>query len=195
MYELWKYVLYLLVALGVVAAGLWLLGGKNQEYSTDLLIEAPPDVVFPYLTDAKQLKKWAAGFVETQSLSGKPNEEGATARTVIEGENGHLEFVDTILRFDENEMLSVRSQNSAVTSTAIYRLEAKEKATLLNYTVKKSYKGIARLLIPFQKDTVQARIASEALSLKKLIEQDRNGRPGGEPRTDDAGGSESSEPP
>jgi hypothetical protein len=80
MYELWKYVLYLLIAAGVAGSGLWMIGGKKKEYSTDLLIEAPPKVVFDYLTKPELMKQWNDSLISTEQLTGSPNEVGSTAR-------------------------------------------------------------------------------------------------------------------
>ena len=48
-----------ILLLSVIAvAVLWILGGKQTEFSTALSIDAPPEVIFPYLTQPEQLKSW-----------------------------------------------------------------------------------------------------------------------------------------
>ena len=59
-----KFIMWFLIIAGVTTSGLWIAGGKNNEYSTALEIDDAPDMVFSFLTEPKKLKTWVTGLLE-----------------------------------------------------------------------------------------------------------------------------------
>jgi len=71
-----KIALTISLVLVIVGAVLWSLGGKQSEYSTRLSIAAPPEAIFPYLTQPDRLKSWTDGLVEVSEFRPMPKVDG-----------------------------------------------------------------------------------------------------------------------
>jgi hypothetical protein len=165
----------MIVTIAVVAgAGLWMLGGKQVEYSTALQIDASPEVVFTYLTDPDRHKDWAAGLSEVGAF--KPNTPAngnpvrmTTPRVVtVDGQSKYFE--DEVLRYEPEKVLSVKSSNPTLILTSIFLLEPRESQTHLSYRVKRANSGLGRFIAPLRKDLIQTQIDADIRRLKELIE-------------------------
>ena len=100
----------LFIGLILAVVCLWFIGGKKQEYTTTVLINASPEVVFSYLTDVDLMKRWLPGLVAVEPISDVPFQVGSKSRTTFEENGERVEYEEEILRFQENETLSVCAQ-------------------------------------------------------------------------------------
>lgn len=166
--------LLMLFCIGVIVAAvcLWLIGGKKQAFDALVSIDAPPNVVFKYLTDCEQRKRWQVGLYECRTTSDTENTVGSRGITVLEIEGEQVEFQEEILRYQENEFLSVRAIGANEISTAIFRLEPLQGSTNFTYKVKAEPTGFSRLMAPFAEPATQERIDDEVLKLKRLVEEE-----------------------
>jgi hypothetical protein len=186
MRSLTRFLLFLLLLAMIAAAALWIIGGKKDEYSISLVIDAHPNQVFPYLTQPDLLKQWASGLVQVEEL--RPLADGSnrtikTTRIVVDQSGKRTAFEDEVLRHSENEAVTVQSSNAAQVITAIYQLDLKDnRKTVLTHRVKVSNVGIGRLLGPLQRDDVKSQMENEARQLKELVETNE---PQWEPSTAD----------
>lgn len=169
-----KLVVSVLVITAVSAVGLWLVGGKKQEYSAAIEIDASPDVVFNYLTDPEKQKSWIKGLSEVARHQSNTDEDGASRRItttrVISVDGQETRFEDQVLRFDLDRSLTVRSSNSDQIVTAIFQLEPRDEQTSMMYRLNRVSCGINRFLAPLSNDTTQSRIDDEIRKLKQLVE-------------------------
>ena len=168
--------LSLTIVLLVVAAGLWIIGGKKNEYATETTINASPESVFPYLTQAGHMKKWVSGLTNVEDLTPlKENDNGVrggkkTLRVVKDDEGNQTRYDDEVIRFEDGKAVSVQSTNSSEKVTRIFQLDLNEGKTVLNYRVKTENAGIGRMTAVFQKNDYGSQIESEARKLKELVE-------------------------
>lgn len=162
----------MLGALGVAAV--WILGGKQREYSTGLEIKAAPESVFYLLTNPDAQKKWSSGLeVVGQYTSAENSSVGETvktARVVKDAAGNQTTFEDQVIRFEQNKSLSVQSVNSSGVMTSIYQLEAKDGQTYLTYRVKQDHTGLGRFWAPLVEDNTQLKIDGDIRKLKEIAE-------------------------
>lgn len=174
-----KLLITLLIVAGVAASSLWIIGGKKNEYSTSLVIDAQPQQVFPYLTQPDLLKSWIDGLAEVSELVKPPEEKlpspAVTTPRVFRSANGkQIRFQDEIIRFDPDKLVSVQSRNGSHVITSIYQLELKEdNKTSLTYRVKTANRGVGRFLAPLNSTNIQEQMENDARSLKELVEKNR----------------------
>ncbi len=171
-----KIVLWILLIAAIATSALWIMGGKRNEYSSALVIDADPPTVFSFLVEPEKLKGWVKGLSRVEQI--EPNEEingilvvNTQSRTVVVDGKATL-FEDEVLRFGEDTNLTVKSTNSKIALTSIFKLEPQDNRTLLTYRVKTLNRGIGRLLAPLSKDETQSRIDEELRRLKELVESD-----------------------
>lgn len=171
-----KLVLWISIITAVVAIGLWLVGGKKQEYSAAIQIEASPDVVFAYLTEAEKHKSWITGLAHVERLESNSDENGdpkrITTTRVISLNGKKSRFEDEVIRFEPDESLTVRSSNNDQAITSIYSLRPRDSQTYFTYRVIKLNRGIKRLLSPLSRDKTQNQVDDDVRKLKQLVESE-----------------------
>jgi carbon monoxide dehydrogenase subunit G len=169
-----RFLLFLTIALAVIIAGLWISGGKKDEYSAKIEIKAQPSQIFPYLVKPDKLKAWMTGLEEIDEPI--PPQEGYTnppelIRTIIDPKGKRVRYTDTVIRFTSNEILTIQSTAAGTVHTTIFQLERIDKErTQFSYFVKVSYNSLARLMAPLQSSSLQDRINSDVRKLKELVE-------------------------
>ena len=145
-----KFLLFLVIAMGITVGCLWFLGGKKQEYSTVVSINASIDQVYPYLTEPERMKKWKSELVEIRLLQDGPVELGSKSVSTLQFNGTTKVFNDEVIRFQENEVFTVRSQAPDVIFSSIFKLENESGKTGLSYQVKLTNRGLNRLMAPLQ---------------------------------------------
>ena len=172
-----KIALSILLISAIVGAALWILGGKQAEYSTALSIDAPPEVIFPYLTQPEQLKSWTTGLSEVEELLPSPKADGnpngpvqKTMRIISMPDGSQARFDDRVIRYEENESISVQSTNAQQILVYVYQLEPRDGQTFLSYRLKSSSCGAGRFLAPLSSNNFQDRIDGDIRKLKNLVE-------------------------
>ena len=166
-----------LLVVAIVGAALWILGGKQAEYSTALSIDAPPEAIFPFLTQPEHLKNWTTGLNEVSEFLPTPKVDGIasgpiqkTARVVTTPDGSQVRYEDRVIRFEKNQSISVQSSNAQQVLTYIYQLEPRDGQTFLSYRLKTSNSGTGRFLAPLSKSDFQDRLDNDIRKLKTLVE-------------------------
>jgi len=173
-----KTALTILLVLIIVGAALWILGGKESEYYTGLSIAAPPEAIFPYLTQPERLKSWTDGLVEVSEFGPTPEADGAasapvekTLRVMSNADGSQTHSQDQVIRYEENLFISVQSTFPQQIVTYIYHLEPKGgQTTFLSYRIKINSSGAGRFLAAISGNEFQDRIDSDIRKLKALVE-------------------------
>ncbi|MFT5301829.1 MAG: carbon monoxide dehydrogenase subunit G [Mariniblastus sp.] len=169
-----KILLWLLIAVCIAIPALWLAGGKKHDFEATIDIDSTPDVVFSFVVDPDKNKTWMSGLRQIELYSDNQSEEGrdigkTTSRT-IEIDAQELKFSDDVLRFEQDSALSVRSTNSQMVMTSIFRLTPKGDQTSLSYRITTQNSGIGRFMAVLNKTDTQARLDKDILALKNAIE-------------------------
>lgn len=172
-----KIALSILLIAAIAGAALWILGGKQAEYSTALSIDAPPEAIFPYLTQPEQLKSWITGLSEVSELLPAPKVDGIptgqvqkTMRIISMPDGSQVRYDDRVIRYEENLSISVQSSNAQQILVYIYQLEPRDGQTFLSYRLKASNCGTGRFLAPISSNDFQNRIDGDIRKLKALVE-------------------------
>ena len=169
-----KLALWVPIIIVVIAIGLWLAGGKKQEYSAAIQIDANPDIVFAYLTEPEKHKSWITGLAHVEKLESNTDETGASKRIttsrVISIDGKESRFEDSVIRFEPDESLSVQSSNRNQVITSIYLLEPRDSQTYFTYRVITLNRGISRILAPLRSDKTQDQVDEDIRKLKQLVE-------------------------
>jgi hypothetical protein len=169
-----KLVFWIPIITAVVAIALWLSGGKKQEYSAAIQIEASPDVVFAYLTEPEKHKSWITGLAHVERLESNTDENGdpkrITTQRVVSLDGKESKFEDQVIRFEPDASLTVRSSRSSQVITSIYLLEPRDSQTYFTYRVIKLNRGIKRILAPLSSDKTQEQVDDDIRKLKRTVE-------------------------
>ena len=165
--------LVMLFAIGLVLTGcsLYLIGGKKQTFDTEAVIKAPVGQIFPYVVqpDLKQL--WIKGLVEQQLTEGDEIVEGAFLKSTINS-NGRTEsFDDEVIRYRDNEIVSIKSNNPRLSSTMMVKLKEEGSGTRVTYKRIVKYKGIERFKTMFADSQDQQELETDLGELVRLIEK------------------------
>jgi len=170
-----RILLFSLIVLGVVAGGLWIMGGKKDEFSTELMIDAQPQQIFPYLTEPAKLKQWFDGLESVENYQPAkadiPSKYTLTTRVTTNQNGKRTTHQDQVIRYELDNLLTVQSRNANEVITWIYELEPDKEKTRFRCRVKTEHLAIGRFLAPMQKTTLESKIESDARRLKELIEK------------------------
>lgn len=173
-----KILFWLVLIAAIVATGSWIIGGKQTEHSTSLLIHADRETVFNYLVEPDKLKGWVEGLAEVGKIEPNKKTRGtirvSTKPRTMNVDGTPTRFVDEVLRYSKNSNLTIRTSNSGVAYTSFFALEPRDDRTYLTYRVKTSHLGVRRILAPFGTDETQDRIDTEIRRLKEMIESELN---------------------
>ena len=163
----------MVIAVGIALGCLWFLGGKKQEYSTAISINALPEQVYPYLVEPLRIKKWNSRVVDIQPVSeARSSWDQNRCRRCSSMEKPGF-FQDEVIRFQQNEIFTVRSRAPNTILSSLFKLENESGKTGLSYQIKLTTKGFSRLFVPFQNSKQrQLEMATDTLALKKVVESE-----------------------
>ncbi len=186
-----KFLLYLLLLAGIAGSGIWIVGSKKGRYPTNLLINATPAQIFPYIRDYELIKQWKSNLVDIQSTSAGHTDVGTEARMIVDQDGKHIKFNTRVIRFNENELLTIQASNSTQIRTSVFQLDEKEDGTTyLTYRVRTQNQGLGKFIGPFSKTDLSEQVVNDARRLKKLVETNAAADPGADNRSAGAAASE-----
>ncbi len=172
MSNLAKFLMLFCIGTLLAAASVWLIGGKKLEFDTSATVSAVPGQIFPYLVTPDLKKKWMQGLVEQELVDASAIEEGTMSRSVVESNGYTDEFDDEVIRFAQDEILSIKSSSDRMHSTWFFRLNENDNKTELTYRRIILFKGIERFKSVFSRDDYQREIEDDLSRLIKLVESD-----------------------
>ena len=181
--------LLMLLAIGVVLAcsSVYLIGGKKQEFDAEVVIKAPVGQIFPYLSQPQLKKQWMQGLVDQQLTDGDAIAEGAMLQSTLTSNGVSEQFQDEVIRFRENEIVSIKSRNPRLSSTTMLKLKEEGSGTRVSYKRVVQYNGIDRFKTVFSESTFQQELEQDLDKLVKMVEDNvavPDGSPAVEPADD-----------
>jgi uncharacterized protein YndB with AHSA1/START domain len=173
-----KILLWILLITTIVGAGLWLAGGKKQECSAEIEIVAPPNIVFEFLVEPRKLKSWMTNITEVAKLVPAEKTEFGPTRVVttriVNLDGKQTTYEDEVIRFQENEFLSVQSIDANHVITSIFSLQPESEGTTtrLSYRITVAHQGLGRLLAPIRSNSQfsQRQLNADIRVLKEKVE-------------------------
>lgn len=172
-----KYLIYLLIILTLVVGVLWFVGGKKQEFQTQVTIPASPAQIFRFLHHPERLSKWSSEIVEFEMVGEPEQGLGARADLIIDDQGREVSVTQEVINFELDKMVALQRVNDWKRSTTIFRLDEQASGTEVTYRVKESRLGISRVLGLFANSGRQQRINEDILRLKKLVQSETTWSP------------------
>ena len=167
-----KFFLSLLALLVIVAVALWIMGGESKKNSTQVSVAASPAVVFRYLVDGDEIRRWGIGIKSVGSFSGDQTE---AQNRIVESDNGESSWKDTVLRFQQDQMLSIQSSKLGLVRTLVFQLDENDLGgTNVDYRITESAAGVERFLFPFKSTANRTTMVDEMIRLRDLVESEND---------------------
>lgn len=167
-----KFIFSLLALLVIVAVAVWIMGGESKKNSTQVSIAASPEVVFRYLVDGGEIGKWGTGIKTVGSFSKGQSEPQSR---IVDTAGSESTWQDSVLRFQQNQMLSIQSTKLGLVRTLVFQLNENDLGgTNLDYRISESAAGVERLLFPFKSTVDRTTMVDEMIRLRDLIENEND---------------------
>jgi uncharacterized protein YndB with AHSA1/START domain len=151
----------------VSVAGLWLAGGRQQVFHAEVVVAAPPDAAFAWLTEPPRLARWLGGFVESRPLGDGVLRVGARSVDVVEQGGRRVEMQTEVLALEPGRLLEVSIEAPFLTGSNRFALSAEEGGTRLAQTLTIRERGPARLFALLVRGAVQAKLAADLERLRQ----------------------------
>jgi uncharacterized protein YndB with AHSA1/START domain len=144
-----------------------------MSYQARVVIDAAPEVVFPYLYEPDRLRLWLGGFVESRSQTPGPLRVG-TRSTDVFTENGRtIEMETEVIELKPNRSLGVTVDNKMVFTEQRYELRPEGAGTVVEIDMEARGKGLTRLMGPFLGGMLRKRLDEDLARLKTAVESAR----------------------
>ncbi len=100
-----KFLVAVAILAGVVGYGLWLAGSRRSVCETSLVINAPPETVFKWITEPELQKQWVSGLTEFHPIDDDISARDSRSRVIFDIDGQEIEFENRVLRnsLDEEE--------------------------------------------------------------------------------------------
>ena len=98
-----KFLMLLLIGVVIAVISLWLVGGKKQAYEAKVSIDAPAPVIFRYLIDGKERKRWQVGLIECNPTSDTKESVGSRTATLVEVDGEQVEYESILQQQNERD--------------------------------------------------------------------------------------------
>ena len=179
--------LIMLLAIGLILAGgsIYLIGGKRQDYTVTATIKAPVGQIFPYVVKPELKRQWMKGLNDQEITQGDTIEEGALLRSTRTSNGVSESFDDEVIRFRENEIISIKSKNKRLTSTTMLKFKEQGDGTKVTFTRVINFNGIDRFKTVFAKSDYKGELERDLGELVKLVEGNMSGTTGSAPESSD----------
>lgn len=167
-------ILVVLLLLVIVIAGLWAIGGRRYEYEFELSVNAPPERIYPYLTDPQLLPKWISGLVESKPVTKDGLHVGARSIETVEENARRITMESEVTRYEPNRVLESRLTNEMMDVLVIYELQPDGNGTRLRHKMSANYKGFfIRVIAPLIGGSVRSKLEGDLNRLKHLTESNQ----------------------
>ena len=164
-----------LIILGLIGAGLIYLavaGSEMQEIKTEIEISAPPNGVWPFVSDVEKWPEWSPIIKSAQGTVAVGSELTIGMVGKKEGEAGPV-YKPVILEMSPPNLLSWRANMGSdflFTNYKIIELKETDSGTLLIH--KEAFKGmLSPIFCKQMEEGVPPMLNAMNLALKKLVEK------------------------
>lgn len=140
-------------------------------FQTDIIINAPAETVFRFVTNTQNMSRWMEGFKRYESSAGKKRRAGGQGKLFYEDQAGVLEIQEKVLEMVRNRSIKTELSNKNMTTVLEYRMLNQGGVTKLLATTKVKLKpAVFNLFAFFVKGPMKKQQVREFAVLKKCIE-------------------------
>ncbi|MCC9607355.1 SRPBCC family protein [Blastopirellula sp. JC732] len=154
----------------VMICVLYFIGSRPIHYSAEVKILAPPEKIFPYLTEPDLLVKWMTDVVEVRPISGEDHQVGATAAVVVEANGDRFEMESELLKEVPNQELEVQLTSDMFVIVSDYQLKPNGRETTVSLDMVANYKGIACVMAPLMGSSIQEKLEADFNLLREEVQ-------------------------
>ena len=163
--------LFILLVAAVLGGVLYLVGGRQYRFVSEIKIQAPASVVFAHLTETDKVTQWVDGLVEITPEDDQGHRVGSRATLTIQQSGNRFEMRDEVLESTPNQSLNVRTQSDMFDAVTAFRILPQEDGVLVKQLLLASHKGIFRISAPLVRAQIQRKIDNDLSSLKTVVER------------------------
>jgi uncharacterized membrane protein len=134
-------------------------------------VEAPPTVVFEYLTDLERGPVWQSSLLEAHLSPEGPIQKGTEIREVRKFLGRKMESTVEVTEFEPDRLFGGRVLSGPVPWEFLYRFEeAKNGSTRVDFQMEGEPGGFFKLAEPLVVRTVEKHLVADFSTLKELVE-------------------------
>lgn len=160
--------LVVFILLGVIA--LFWMGGRQRHYQSRVVIQAPRELVFHFLTDLDTIQRWAGGQSNIQALTDGGHRQGAKSRITTRINGLSLQIESEVLETQPHERLITALTSRQMNARSDFQLDADGDKTVLQHTLLVSPRGWARFYAPFSGEQIQSNLDQGLNNLRQIME-------------------------
>lgn len=138
--------------------------------SVAVVISRPRDEVFAFVADARNRPRWDDSVDSEELTSPEPTGVGTTVRTKLRSMGRDYEYTWRVVEHEPPERMTIESTSGPMSTTLAYRLDARDGATSVQFSVTGRPTGLLRLLQPIIARTTQGNLDRGFARLKALLE-------------------------
>jgi ligand-binding SRPBCC domain-containing protein len=133
-------------------------------------VEAPPGVVFAYLTDRKKATVWQASLLEAHFSPDAPVHKGTEIHEVRKLLGRKIESTVEVTEFEQDRLFGGRVRSGPVPWQFRYTFEGANGSTRVDFHMEGQPGGFFRVAEPLVVRTVEKQLENDFSTLKDLVE-------------------------
>lgn len=134
-----------------------------------VVVERPPDEVFAYLTNLRNVPAWQSGSVEVREPEGSLG-VGTTYVQVLKFLGRRIETTLEVVEFEPGQRFSLKTVAGPIPFEVRHTLEPAGTGTRLNVTLEGKPGGFFKLAEPLVERNAQRQIEQDFAKLKEMVE-------------------------
>jgi carbon monoxide dehydrogenase subunit G len=144
-----------------------------MKYVVDIKIQKPIEQVIRLFEDSEKMKEWMKGLQSFEHLSGTPKEKGAKSKLVFLMGKRKVEMVETIIKYNLPEELSVSYEAKGVYNIVTNRFSVIDENTTLYITEQEfEMKGFMKLMLWLMPGAFKKQSVKYLLDFKAFVEKE-----------------------
>lgn len=158
----------LLLVLAIIA--LFWMGGRQRQYDTRVVINAPPELVYFFLTDPETVQSWSGSQTRIQPLTEGGHHQGAKTKITTKVGGLSLDIESEVIETTPNERLITALASRQMMARSDFQLEDQNGSTVLTHSLLVSPRGLSRFFAPFSGNQIQMSLDQGLNNLRRIIE-------------------------
>lgn len=133
-------------------------------------VEAPPAVVFAYLTDREKATVWQASLLEARFSPDAPVRKGTEIHEIRKLLGLKIESIVEVTEFEPDRLFGGRVRSGPVPWQFHYAFEGTDGSTRVDFHMEGEPGGFFRVAEPLVVRTVEKQLQNDFSTLKELVE-------------------------
>ena len=140
------------------------------QFDVSIKINRPPEQVFAYVADEKNMARWNSAVQSVQQTSPGPISVGATYHMVRQLPQGWAYNSYKITAYQPNQALTIETTSGPTPFCYQYHFEPIANGTELSLVAKVKTSGLASLAAPLLSRGIKRGVEDNFMTLKQILE-------------------------